>query len=249
MKKRLQTVLAHAGVASRRKAAELIKDGKVKIDGRVNTEAGSRIDPGEHRITVNGRLISREENKYYFIFNKPKDVISTVTDTHNRKKVTDFFSHINARLYPVGRLDKDTTGILIVTNDGELAHKLAHPSFRIDKEYEVKIKGVLPPRDLMDLKRGVRLDGRKTAPCRIRLVKKTSREGIYRIKLHEGRKRQIRRMFGSAGHSVVELKRIKYAGLTAGRLKEGQYRELTKKEVERLKGLRNKTKCNTIGTG
>jgi 23S rRNA pseudouridine2605 synthase len=245
MKKRLQTVLAHAGAASRRKAAELIKNGKVKIDGRVSTEIGLRIDPGEHRITVNGRLISREEKKHYFMFNKPKNVISTVTDTHDRRKVTDFFRHVNARLYPVGRLDKDTTGVLIVTNDGELAHKLAHPSFEIDKEYEVKIKGVLARQDLIGLERGIRLDGRKTAPCRIRPVKKTSEGTTYRIELHEGRKRQIRRMFGSVGAKVIELKRVKYAGLTAGKLKEGQYRELSKREVERLKGL----KGNKVGTG
>ena len=134
MSKRLQTVLAHAGVASRRHAAELIESGSVKVNGKTVTEKGYRVDPDVHEILVDGRPIRKEEKKVYFLFHKPRDVISTVSDTHGRKKVTDFFKHVKARLYPVGRLDKDTTGLLLITNDGQVTHKLAHPSFEIDKE-------------------------------------------------------------------------------------------------------------------
>ncbi|MGB2601181.1 MAG: pseudouridine synthase, partial [Candidatus Omnitrophota bacterium] len=155
MKKRLQNVLAHAGIASRRRAAQLIENGKVKVDGKVVTEKGHRIDPEEHKILIDGRPLPKEEKKYYFLFNKPENVISTVSDTHDRKKVTDYFKKIKARLYPVGRLDKDTTGLLVVTNDGTLTHRLAHPSFEIEKEYRVTITGYLSQKDSKRLERGI----------------------------------------------------------------------------------------------
>ena len=153
------------------------------------------------------------------------------------KKVTDFFKTIDARLYPVGRLDKDTTGAMVITNDGKLAHKLAHPSFEIDKEYIAAVEGEIRRDDIKKITGGIKLDGKKTSGCEIIKVKKGLKLAVYRLRLHEGRKRQIRRMFEAAGGKVVELKRVKYAGLTLGRLREGEYRELADKEVERLMRL------------
>jgi 23S rRNA pseudouridine2605 synthase len=238
MKKRLQTVLAHAGVASRRHAAQLIESGKVKVDGLAITEKGFKVDPVGHEILVNGRPIPAEEKKYYFLFYKPKGIISTVSDTHGRKKVTDFFKNISARLYPVGRLDKDTTGILILTNDGELTHRLAHPRFEIEKEYRVKVAPCITGDDIRKIEHGIALEGKLTSGCEIKVERKNQKEAICRIKLHEGRKRQVRRMFEAVGVKVMELKRTGYAGLTLKGLKEGEFRELTKKEVERLRNPR-----------
>jgi 23S rRNA pseudouridine2605 synthase len=237
MKKRLQTVLSHAGVASRRHAAELIESGKVRIDGLLVTEKGVRIDPDEHEILVNGRPLPGEEKKYYFLLNKPKGYISTTSDTHSRRKITDIFKNIKARLYPVGRLDKDTTGIIVVTNDGKLAHALAHPSFEVEKEYVATVDKFIPLVDIKRIEKGIELDGKMTAPCRIKLRRKGRTNVIYRITLHEGRKRQIRRMFEAVGGKVTALKRVKYAGLALGKMEEGEYRSLTNKEVNKLKLL------------
>ncbi|MFQ5952463.1 MAG: pseudouridine synthase [Candidatus Omnitrophota bacterium] len=237
MKKRLQTVLSHAGVASRRGAVELIESGRVAVDGREVTEKGFRLDPDRHKVLVDGRPLPEKEKKYYFLLNKPKDVISTARDTHSRKKVTDFFKKINARLYPVGRLDKDTTGVLLVTNDGDLAFRMAHPRFGIEKEYLVTVDGSIWPNAIRKLERGIVIDEKKTAPCRIKTVRTGESGAVFSVKLHEGRKRQIKRMFETAGGRVVGLKRTKYAGLALGRLKEGEYRTLSAKEVKRLWNL------------
>lgn len=237
MKKRLQTVLAYAGVASRRQSAKLIEEGYVRVDGQTVTEKGMRVDPGKQVVLVNGRPLPGEEKKHYFLFNKPGDVISTAKDTHGRKKVTDFFKSVKARLYPVGRLDKDTTGALIMTNDGSLAHKLAHPSFEVDKEYRVTVRESASAEDTRRIEKGVELDGRNTVPCSVELVKKGPKGAVYSIKLHEGRKRQIRRMFEAVGSAVVKLERVRYAGLTLKGLKQGEFRELTEREIKRLKEL------------
>ncbi len=234
MKKRLQTVLSHAGVTSRRKAAELIESGKVSVDGSLVTEKGKRVDPERQKVTVDGRPLE-EEKKCYFLFNKPRNVISTVTDTHGRKKVVDYFRKIKARLYPVGRLDRDTTGLLVITNDGDLAHRLSHPKFEIEKEYLVTVDGSVRLGDVRKLKKGVELDGKTTAPCEVEHAAKDDGATVMKVVLHEGRKRQLRRMFEVLGYKVTALKRVKYAGLTLGRLKEGEYRELTDSEVARLR--------------
>ena len=237
MCRRLQTVLAHAGIASRRKAAELIERGKVKVDGRTVFEKGMRVDPRENVVFVDGRRIQEEEKKYYFLFNKPSGVISSAKDTHDREKVTDFFKHIKARLYPVGRLDKDTTGLILITNDGELTHKLSHPSFEVEKEYRVVVKPFVKDSDIKKLQRGIEVEGKLTAPCTIKLLKRDQSLGVYKVQLHEGRKRQIRVMFETVGSKVTSLERNRYAGFTLRRLKPGEYRELTEKEINRLKKL------------
>jgi len=230
MKKRLQTILAHAGVSSRRGAEELINSGRVKVNGRAVREKGFRVDPREQVISVDGRVLRLEE-KHYYLFNKPGNVISTASDTHGRKKVTDYFRGIRARLYPVGRLDKDTTGAMLVTNDGELAHRLTHPSFEVDKEYRVTADKRLRPGALRRLREGVIIDGKKTSPCEVKFVRKQAEGFLYSVIIHEGRKRQVRRMFEAGGSGVLRLKRVRYAGLSLGRLKEGEYRELTEREM------------------
>jgi len=234
MEQRLQNILAHAGVASRRGAAELIEEGRVKVDGKAVRERGSRIDPSLHEILVDNRSI-RKEKKYYFLLNKPGGTVSTAKDTHDRKKITDVFEHIGARLYPVGRLDKDTTGAIIITNDGDLTNRLAHPRYAVDKEYEVVAVPPLKEDAIVKLESGVELEEGRTAPCEIKRTAYGKDSGTYRVKIHEGKKRQIKRVFAKVGSKVVKLKRTKYAGLTLGSLKEGEFRELTESEVERLK--------------
>ncbi|MBL7073538.1 MAG: rRNA pseudouridine synthase [Candidatus Omnitrophica bacterium] len=235
MEQRLQTILAHRGVSSRRGAGALIESGKVKVDGEVVKEKGFRIDSSKHKICVSGKVLRSEEKKHYFLFNKPKNVISTVSDTHSRKTITDFFKKINARLYPVGRLDKDTEGAIVVTNDGDLAHKLMHPSFETKKEYVATSDIFLTKEKQEKLSSGVKIDGKKTCACKIKLLRRSAKGAVYKMILHEGRKRQIKRMFEAVGAKVLELKRVKYAGLELKNLKEGEYRSLTKKEVEKLK--------------
>ncbi|MDD4956150.1 MAG: pseudouridine synthase [Candidatus Omnitrophica bacterium] len=235
MEQRLQTFLAHAGVASRRAAISVIENGQVTVDGVVVREKGHKVDPSKQKVCVKGVPVGHEK-KYYFMLNKPVDVISTAIDTHGRKKVTDFFREIKARLYPVGRLDKDTTGLMVVTNDGPLANRLSHPSFGIEKEYLVTVGRKLGDNDIKRISSGIEVEGRKTAPCVIK-TERTSGEGtVYRVYLHEGRKRQIREMFRQAGVRVQALDRVKYAGLSLGRLRRGEYRELTRAEIEMLSG-------------
>lgn len=233
MKKRLQTVLSHAGVASRRHAEDIIAAGSVKVNGQVVTERGLKVDPDKDNILVYDRPLPKEEKKYYFLLNKPEGFISTVTDTHGRRKITDLFKDVDARVYPVGRLDKDTTGVIIMTNDGLLAQRLSHPRFEIDKEYSVTIRGDVTDSDIFKLERGVKIEGKLTAPCKISKVT----PGRYKIVLHEGRKRQVRLMFEIVGSKVVRLERTKYAGLTLKGLKAGEFRALTKKEIERLERI------------
>ncbi|MFH1797911.1 MAG: pseudouridine synthase [Candidatus Omnitrophota bacterium] len=226
MKTRLQTILAHAGIASRRGVVSLIQTGKVTVNGKIVVEKGFRVDPNECDIQVKGQALTNQEKKYYFLFNKPKGVISTAIDTHNRRKITDFFKDIPARLYPVGRLDKDTTGAIIVTNDGALTHKFSHPSFEIEKEYVAEVTPCVSKSDIKKIEKGIKLEGKYTAPCGIKFIKENKNSAVYRIILHEGRKRQIKRMFEEVGSKVVNLKREKYAGLSLGTLKEGEYRPI-----------------------
>ncbi|MFH1878647.1 MAG: pseudouridine synthase [Candidatus Omnitrophota bacterium] len=238
MEKRLQNILAHAGVASRRRAAQMVEEGRVSVDGKVVAEKGLRLDPARHEILVDGKAVAKEEKKYYFLFNKPKGVISTAIDTHGREKVTDYFKGINVRLYPVGRLDKDTTGLLILTNDGDLAHRLSHPSFEVSKEYVATVSGMVVEKEAAEMERGVLIDGERTAPCEIKFVRRDDKYSVLRIRIHEGRKRQIRRMFESLGKKVRELERVKYAFLTLGSMKPGESRELSEKEVNMLKKIK-----------
>jgi 23S rRNA pseudouridine2605 synthase len=238
---RLQKVIAHAGVTSRRKAEEWIQEGRVKVNGKVVKELGIKVSPND-RVEVNEIPLEREEPVYY-LFYKPRGVISSVSDDKGRKVVTDFFDFTEKRVYPVGRLDYDTSGLLLVTNDGEFSNLLTHPKHAIDKTYVAKVKGI-PSKELMrKLEKGIQLEDGKTAPAKTKLLSfdKKKQTAIVEITIHEGRNRQVRRMFQAIGHEVLKLKREKYAFLTLQGLKTGDIRELTPHEVKQLRTLAQKS--------
>ena len=230
---RLQKVIASSGITSRRKAEELIVSGKVMVNGNVVTTLGTKVSEKDE-ILVDGIKINREE-KVYFILNKPREIITSVSDEHNRKTVVDLID-TDKRIYPVGRLDYDTTGLLLLTNDGELANKLMHPKNNIDKVYIAKINGTLSPSEQMALKNGVVIDGVKTSKSRVKVrsIDKNSNTSIIEITIHEGRNHQVKKMFEAVNHEVLKLKREKYAFLDLTGLTSGEYRKLNHKEVSKL---------------
>ncbi len=232
---RLQKVIAHAGFASRRKAEEMILDGKVKVNGKVVKELGIKVSATD-RIEVEGIPVEKEE-PVYFLFYKPRGVISSVQDEKGRKAVTDYFPEIKQRIYPVGRLDYDTSGLLLLTNDGEFANLLMHPRNEIEKEYIAKIKGIPSREQLRSLEKGIVLEDGKTAPARAKMLSLDKRKGtsIIQLTIHEGRNRQVRRMFEAIGCPVMKLRRERYAFLTLHGLKAGEARELTAHEVKQLR--------------
>jgi 23S rRNA pseudouridine2605 synthase len=231
-KERLQKVLAQAGVASRRKCEEFITAGKVKVNGVVVTELGTKVDPQNDRIEVNGEPIKLEE-KVYILLNKPIGVVSTASDPQGRKTVVDLVG-IEQRVYPVGRLDLDTSGLLIMTNDGELANGLMHPRHEIDKTYRAWVKGIVTGEKAKQLAKGVELEDGPTAPAKVRILETGPDETLLEITIHEGRNRQVRRMCEAIGHPVKSLHRTQVAFLKLGRLRYGEMRHLTPGEVERL---------------
>jgi 23S rRNA pseudouridine2605 synthase len=234
---RLQKVIARAGIASRRKSEELIKEGRVKVNGKVVTELGMKVSPSD-KVEVNEVQIEKEEPVYFLLY-KPRGVISSVSDDKGRKVVTDYFSHYKERIFPVGRLDYDTSGLLILTNDGEFANLLMHPKNEIDKVYVAKTKGIPLRENLTKLQRGVRLEDGKTAPAKVKLLSADNKKqtAIVEIAIHEGRNRQVRRMFEAIGNEVLKLKRERYGFLTLSGLKAGEARELTPHEVKQLRAL------------
>ena len=237
MKVRLQKALAEAGFASRRGSEELIKAGRVTVDG-VTAELGASADPDTQVIAVDGRPISAE-TKEYWLLNKPAGVLSAVTDARGRRTVTDCVP-TRARVFPVGRLDLDSTGLVLLTNDGDLAGRLLHPRFHVEKEYQVRVRGVVG-RDAMDLlRRGVPLEDGMTAPATVQVLEVTRPDGggpqtSLKIVVHEGRKRQVRRMLETVGHRVVALHRSRFDSLTDVGLLPGQARRLSDAELERLR--------------
>ena len=235
---RLQKVIAYAGVASRRKAEQLIVEGKVKVNGKVVRELGTKVSNSD-TIEVEGVKLEKED-KVYFLLYKPKGYISAVTDDKGRKTVVDIFKkRVPERIFPVGRLDYDTTGLLLLTNDGEFSYQLTHPKFKIDKTYIARVKGVPTIDGLKKLQRGIKLEDGKTAPAKVSMTSFDEQAGkaICEITIHEGRNRQVRRMFEAIGTPVVKLKRERFAFLDLGNLKPGEYRELTKHEVKQLRVL------------
>ncbi len=232
---RLQKILAQAGVASRRKSEELILAGKVTVNGEVVTELGTKADPTVDEITVNGRSIAAEK-KVYYMFNKPKGVITSVTDPEGRKTVQDYLKGVNERVFPVGRLDYDSEGLLILTNDGELANRLTHPKHHVPKTYLVTVEGVPHGDSLEKFRRGIQLEDGMTQPAEAEYydIDTDKKQATIRVTIYEGKNRQIRRMFDALSHKVIRLKRIAFGELLIGNLKRGLHRPLSKQELDAL---------------
>jgi pseudouridine synthase len=227
---RLQKILAHAGVASRRKAEELILAGRVSVNGETVTELGSKADLDVDKVKVDGRVLSAPKHHLYFAFHKPKNVVSTVHDPQGRETVLSFFKGFHERLYPVGRLDYASEGLLLLTNDGDFANKMMSPASHVTKTYLVKVNGTLTPEQEEQFRRGIPMHGRKTAPSGLKLIRKAENPW-YEVRLTEGRQNQIRIMFNHFGRLVEKLKRVKIGFLDLGTLKPGAYRTLTNAEV------------------
>ena len=230
---RLNKYIAAAGIASRRKADELTKNGNVKINGVVMKEPGYDVLPDD-TVEVNGRVIEQNEKKVYIALNKPKGFVTTMNDDKDRLTVADLVADIPERVFPVGRLDYNTSGLLLMTNDGELANKLSHPRHHVEKTYRAKVSGVLSDKRMAALRKGVDIGGFVTSPAKVRLIKQTA---VAEITIHEGKNRQVRKMFKAVGCPVQELQRIAIGDIFLARLKEGTYRKLTKQEIDRLKEL------------
>lgn len=233
---RLQKVLAHAGVASRRKAEALILEGRVAVDGQVVKELGVRVDPLRQRILVDGIPIEAEA-KVTYILNKPKGTLSSVRDPQGRPTVRDLLRNVPERVYPVGRLDADTSGVLLLTNDGELSFRLTHPRYGVEKVYHALVAGRVSDVTLRQLAEGVQLEDGVTAPAKARPLWRKERQSLIELSLIEGRNRQVRRMCQAVGHPVIELTRVRFASLSASGLQPGQYRQLRPEELNRLRRL------------
>ncbi len=232
---RLQKIIANSGYTSRRKAEELIKNGQVKVNGRVVRELGTKASVTD-AIEVEGTVLEKNEKKVYYMLNKPRGVISSVMDEKNRKTVVSLID-TKERIYPIGRLDYDTTGLLLLTNDGCLANMLMHPKNEVEKTYIAKIEGILSPSEFYGLKKGIEIEGRKVIPTHLKVRKQTEDSQIVEIGIVEGRNHIVKKIFESLGHPVSKLKRESYAFLTLGNLKSGEYRELSLKEVKKLYSL------------
>lgn len=234
MRERLQKVLAKAGLASRRKAEELIREGRVTVDGETVTEMGVRVDPESQKIECDGQSVTTREQKVYILLNKPAGFLSTVQDPQGRPIVTDLLPNIKERVYPVGRLDLDTEGALILTNDGELAQEILHPSKEVKKTYVARVKSKPGPQKLAALSKGIQLEGKKTWPAELTVLDTGEQMATIKVVIHEGRKRQVRKMFEAIGHPVLQLKRIAYGKLELGDLKPGRYRFLTPGDLKMI---------------
>lgn len=233
---RLNKYIAHAGIASRRKADELTINGNVKINGVSVREPGYDVKEGDV-VEVNGTRIMHAEKLEYVMLNKPEGYITSVRDDRDRPVVTELTADVDARLFPVGRLDYNTSGLLLLTNDGDLAYRLSHPRHQVTKTYRARVAGVLSRGRIASLRKGVDIGGFVTSPAQVKVIKQNPRSAIVEIKIHEGKNRQVRKMFAAVGNKVQELQRIAVGDLYLGRLKEGHYRKLTREEIEYLKNL------------
>ena len=235
MRIRLQVIIARAGITSRRKAEELIRNGKVTVNGKVVRELGSKADPDKDHVKVRNRLIPTHKPHVYLLFHKPRGVVTTLNDPQGRPTIKDFLKGIKTRVYPAGRLDYDSEGLLFLTNDGQMAHDLMHPSLETPRTYHVKVAGALSDAELIRLRKGVPLSNGKTASCRVEKRRRTASNSWLEITLYEGQKRQIRRMMDKLGHSVLKLKRVRLATLEITGIEAGRYRYLYPEELRALK--------------
>lgn len=233
---RLQKFLATCGIASRRKSEELISSGRVSVNKNIITEMGFKVDPDNDEVLIDGKKVELIEKKVYILLNKPIGYVTTVSDQFNRKKVTDLVN-ISYRIFPVGRLDYNTSGLLILTNDGELTYKLTHPKFQIQKVYVAKIKGNPTKNSLEMFAKGLKIEDYTTAPAKINVKKENKEESIVEITIREGRNRQIRKMCDAIGHPVLELERIIMGRIHLGNLEVGNWRYFTEREIDYLKKL------------
>ena len=234
---RLQKVIANLGYTSRRKAEELILNGKVKVNGEIVKSLGTKVKTSD-TIEVENTILDNQKNYEYYLLNKPRGVVSTTNDEHNRKTIVDLVVS-NQRIYPIGRLDYDTTGAIILTNDGYLANKMMHPSSNIEKTYIAKVTGLVTGYEIKKLREGIIVDGKKTNKAKVNLKsydKKTDKSTVE-LTIHEGRNHQVKKMFEAINHDVIKLKRERYANLDLTNLKSGEYRKLTNKEIAILYSL------------
>ena len=230
---RLQKYMAECGVASRRRAEEMILEGKVSVNGVVISQMGVQVEDGDE-VRVEGKLIRPEAQKRYVMYHKPVGEVTTVSDPEGRDAVLDHFRDYPVRLYPVGRLDYDSEGLLLLTNDGALTERMLHPSHLVEKTYLARVTGQVSMDSVRQLRAGVMLDDHKTAPAKVRIIKEETFATVVLVTIHEGRNRQVRRMFEALGHRVLQLRRVKFGPLELGDLPRGQWRELTAEEVRRL---------------
>lgn len=232
---RLQKFLAECGVGSRRECEQIILDARVLVNGK-HAELGDTVNPGTDEVVLDGRRVERE-TKVYLVLNKGDGVVTTLKDTHGRKTVLDCIPDVKQRVVPVGRLDMDVTGALLLTNDGDLAHRLMHPRYEIDKEYEAEVEGVVEPATVARLQDGVTLDDGPTAPARVNTVDTGPHSTRLRLVIHEGRNRLVKRMCAAVGHPVLRLNRVSVATITVDGLKPGEWRYLNLEEIHRLKEM------------
>lgn len=239
MSERLQKILSTAGVASRRAAETLIQQGRVSVNGHTVRELGTKADPEHDDIRVDGRRVRIAARRRYILLNKPRGYVTTRSDPGKRPTVMDLLKGVREYVYPVGRLDYDSEGLLLLTNDGELAARLTHPRHEVERVYEARVRGIPDAHALERLAAGITLEGRRTAPARVTLARRldadSGPQALVQIAIHEGRHRQVRAMFDAIGHPVVRLRRIRIGPIRDEQLKTGQYRDLTPAEVARLK--------------
>lgn len=233
---RLQKYLAECGIASRRKCEQIILDGQIKVNGIVIKNLGFKVDPDKDIVEYDGKVVTKVQHNIYIMLNKPVGFVTTVKDQFGRPSVLDLIK-IKDRIYPVGRLDYNTSGMLLLTNDGDLANKLMHPKHEVDKVYIAKIRGIPDDKELDRFREGLLIDNRLTAKAKIEILKKIKNDAVVKIAIHEGRNRQIRKMCELIGHPVLTLKRIKIGDLELGELKTGHWRYLNDEEVQYLKNL------------
>jgi 23S rRNA pseudouridine2605 synthase len=239
MEVRLQKIISAAGIASRRAAEKLIEEGRVQVNGKTVTELGTKADPEIDDIRVDERRVKRPQRHRYFLLNKPRGYVTTRSDPEHRPTVLDLLKGVREYVYPVGRLDFDSEGLLILTNDGDLAATLTHPRHEVERVYEAQVLGVPDAHDIDRLSRGVVIDGRRrTSPAQIELLRERRTEGdtsVLRVTIHEGRTRQVRKMADAIGHPVRTLKRVRIGPIADKNLRSGSYRELTAEEVRKLR--------------
>jgi 23S rRNA pseudouridine2605 synthase len=243
MKERLQKIIARAGICSRRAAETLIREGKVTVDGRIVTEMGLKVDHRHQKIIADRVHVRFTEKKVYVLLNKPEGYVTTMNDPQGRPIVTSLVKEVAERIYPVGRLDFETKGALILTNDGDLAQRIQHPSFEVKKTYVARVQGKPTSEEIKMLESGVELEGRMTAPAGVKVYRRGKKDSVLEITIHEGRKHQVRKMCQAIGHHCVELTRIAYGNLTLGSLAPGKFRYLYPKDLARITGTSGKNKA------